>query len=203
MVFDLDGVLVDSEGLAWDAWRSVLAPFDIAVTAEDIATVTGRTLADGYTHFAARGLPPEPEFTRELEEATVMLFEAYLEAFDDAFDVAEALHRRGIPMAVASSSNRRRLEVSLRAAGMEPWFAVTAAGDEVRSGKPAPDVYLLAAERLGVEPAACVAVEDTQIGVTAARAAGMFVIAVQRTTEALDADVVVPRLTPAVVLQER
>ncbi len=202
MIFDLDGVLVDSEALAWDAWRSVLAPYDVEVTPEDIAAVTGRTLSDGYAHFAPRGLPPLEEVARALGDTTVDLFEAYLEAFDDAFDTADALRERQVLMAVASSSNRRRLDVSLRAAGMGSWFDVTVAGDEVHRGKPAPDVYLLAAERLGVDPTSCVAVEDTQVGIEAARAAGMLVVAVQRGDTVLEADVVVPRLTPAAVLHE-
>lgn len=202
MVFDLDGVLVDSEGLAWDAWRTVLAPWGIEVTADDIAAVTGRSFGDGYTHFADRGLPSEQEIARHLNETTGRLFEAYLEAFDDAFDTVEALHLRGVPMAVASSSSRRRLDISLRAAGLEGWLPITAAGDEVDHGKPAPDVYLLAAERLGEDPSSCVAVEDTQIGVASARAAGMFVVAVQRGDVTLQADVVIPRLTPAAVLHE-
>lgn len=128
--------------------------------------------------------------------------ESSLLPFEDAFDAVEVLHDRGVALAVATSSSRARLDLSLVTAGLADWFSTTAAGDEVEQGKPAPDVYLLAAERLGVDPATCVAVDDTQIGIDAAKAAGMFVVAVQRTTTRLEADVVVPRLIPAAVLQE-
>ena len=85
---------------------------------------------------------------------------------------------------------------------MADWFRATAAGDEVQRGKPAPDVYLLAAERLAVDPTTCIAVDDTQVGIDAARAAGMFVVGVQRGETTLIADAVAPRLIPAAVLRE-
>lgn len=194
--------MIDSEALAWDAWRAVLAPFDIEVTEHDIAMVTGRAFADGYAHFAPRGLPPAETVEAQLTRATVDLFENHLDAFDDAYDTVEAAHERGVRIGVASSSSRQRLDASLRAAGLEGLLTVSAAGDEVTRGKPAPDVYLLAAHRMSVAPGDCVAVEDTQVGIDAARSAGMLVVAVRRGGEDLTADVVVPRLTPASVLHE-
>lgn len=202
MVFDLDGVLVDSENLAWDAWRAVLAPFGIEVTAQDVAAITGRTFDDGYAHFAPRGLPDRGHVGTLLDDEFERRAGRSLLPFEDAFDTVEVLHDRGIPLGVATSSSRARLDTSLDAAGLAVRFGATAAGDEVEHGKPAPDVYLLAAERLGVDPTTCVAVEDTQIGIEAANAAGMFVVAVQRTETRLEADVVVPRLIPAALMQE-
>ena len=202
MVFDLDGVLVDSEGLAWEAWRAVLAPFGVEVTADVIEALTGRTFADAYAHFATRGLPDRARFAVLLETEMARRFESSLEAYEDAFDAVEVLHDRGVDLAVATSSPRARLDSSLRTAGLADWFGATAAGDEVVHGKPAPDVYLLAAERLGVDPKTCAAVEDTQVGIDAAKAAGMFVVGVQRGETALVADAVVPRIIPAAVLHE-
>ena len=199
VIFDLDGVLVDSEGLAWVAWRAVLSRFDIEVTEEDIATLAGRTFDDDYARFAPRGLPPKSE-VRELVDTEIRVVFSELEAFDDAFDAVEALHMRNVPMAVASSSPAWRVDASLTAVGLAPWLPITAGGDEVELGKPNPEVYLLAAERLGVDPATCIAVEDTPVGIAAAQAAGMTVVGVQRTDVRLTADVVVPRITPAVLL---
>lgn len=202
MVFDLDGVLVDSESLAFDAWRAVLKPYGIEVTAEDVAAITGRTFVDSYAHFEPQGLPDPAQVGALLDAQIEHRLQRSLLPFEDAFDAVEVLHDRGVPLAIATSSSRARLDVSIDTAGLAGLFGATAAGDEVELGKPAPDVYLLAAARLGVDPATCVAVEDTQIGVEAAQAAGMYVVAVQRTHARLEADVVVPRLIPAAVLQE-
>jgi HAD superfamily hydrolase (TIGR01509 family) len=82
------------------------------------------------------------------------------------------------PLAIASSSNPELIEVVLRAAGLREFFPVTVSSQEVARGKPAPDVYLEAADRLAVEPARCAAVEDSHNGIRAAKAAGMRVVAV-------------------------
>ncbi|MDH3259531.1 MAG: HAD family phosphatase [Acidimicrobiia bacterium] len=202
IVFDCDGVLVDSEKLAWSAWRRVLAQYDIALTTEDIALLTGRTDRDAHVHFSDRGeLPDQATFWNELSEVTFRLFDQHLLAFEDATDTLDALHRRGATMAVASSSPRERLDRSLTATGLSRYFEFTVGGDEVSHGKPAPDLFLAAAAGLAVEPETCYAVEDAPAGIEAARAAGMTVVAVERGHYSFEdlraADVVVPRLTPA------
>ncbi len=104
-------------------------------------------------------------------------------------------------MAVASSSPRQRLDRALAATGLRKYFEFTVAGDEVGKGKPAPDLFLAAAAGLEAEPETCFAVEDSPVGIEAARAAGMTVVAVERgqySSEDLRwADLVVPRMTPA------
>jgi HAD superfamily hydrolase (TIGR01509 family) len=202
IVFDCDGVLVDSEQLAWSAWRQILVRYGITLTAEDIALLTGRTDRDAHDHFSLRAeLPDHASFWDELSEVTFRLFDQHLLAFEDAADTLEALRTRGATMAVASSSPRERLDRSLVATGLETFFEFIVAGDEVALGKPAPDLFLAAAAGLSVEPEICLAVEDAPAGIAAARAAGMTVIAVQREQYGLDelrtADLVVPRLTPA------
>jgi HAD superfamily hydrolase (TIGR01509 family) len=82
------------------------------------------------------------------------------------------------PLGLASSSNRELIELALEISGLAPCFSVTVSSGEVARGKPAPDVYLEAARRLGVEPSSCAAVEDSHAGIRSARAAGMRVIAV-------------------------
>jgi HAD superfamily hydrolase (TIGR01509 family) len=202
IVFDCDGVLVNSEELAWSAWRRVLARYDITLTAEDIALLTGRTDRDAHVHFAGRGeLPDHARFWAELSEITFQLFDHHLLAFEDAADTLDALQSRGATMAVASSSPRERLDRSLAATGLQKYFEFTVGGDEIPRGKPAPDLFLAAATGLAVEPETCFAVEDAPSGIEAARAAGMTVVAVERGQYRLEdlraADLVVPRLTPA------
>lgn len=202
IVFDCDGVLVDSEQLAWSAWREVLATHGITLTDEDVALLTGRTDKDAHAHFAGRGeLPDHASFWEELSDVTFRLFDRHLLAFEDAADTLDALQLRGAVMAVASSSPRERLDRSLVATGLRSYFQFIVGGDEVANGKPAPDLFVAAAAGLEVEPEACLAVEDSPAGIFAARAAGMTVIAVERgqysTDDLRTADLVVPRLTPA------
>ena len=202
IVFDCDGVLVDSEQLAWSAWRQILVRYGIALTEEDIALLTGRTDRDARDHFSNRAdLPDHDRFWDELSDVTFRLFDQHLLAFEDAADTLDALQIRGATMAVASSSPRERLDRSLAATGLEAYFEFVVAGDEVAAGKPAPDLFLAAAAGLSVEPETCFAVEDAPAGIAAAHAAGMTVIAVQRGQFGLEdlsaADLVVPRLTPA------
>lgn len=205
VVFDCDGVLVDSEELAWSAWREALAPYGVEITGEEVAALTGRTEEDAFAHFAAKGeVPAYEEFWPKLAARVHDLFGKYLEAFEDAADTLEVIHDRGGRMAVASSSPRARLELALRTTGLARFFEVVVAGDDVPRGKPHPDLFLAAAEGLEVAAESCVAVEDTPAGVAAARAAGMTVVAVLRgrypAEELEEADMVVPRLTPAVLL---
>jgi HAD superfamily hydrolase (TIGR01509 family) len=103
-----------------------------------------------------------------------------LVSFGDAVTTARQLRAEGVALALATSSQRERLERTLVAADLDGLFSVTVAGDEVAHGKPAPDGYLSAARLLGVDPADCVAVEDSQAGIDAAKDAGMLVLAVLR-----------------------
>lgn len=202
IVFDCDGVLVDSEELAWSAWGQVLGEYGVALTDEDVTLLTGHTDRDAHAYFAARAdLPDHATFWEELSEVTFRLFDRHLQAFEDAVDTLEALAIRGARMAVASSSPRQRLDRSLLSTGLADFFEFVVGGDEVEHGKPAPDLFRAAAAGLGVEPESCLAVEDSPAGIASARAAGMTVLAVERGRYSIDdlrnADLVVPRLTPA------
>lgn len=207
IVFDCDGVLVDSEDLSWRGWREVLARHGIDLTEADVTALTGRTLDDCLAHFEDRGpLPERDVLVPELAEVMHELLDRHLQAFEDAVDTLDAVAGRR-RLAVASSSYRDRLDLSLRTTGLAGRFEVSVAGDEVEHGKPAPDLFLRAAARLGLAPADCLAVEDTPPGVASAVAAGMAVVAVDRGWFGVDAlvaagaDAVVPRLTPAAVLR--
>jgi HAD superfamily hydrolase (TIGR01509 family) len=181
VIFDCDGTLVDSEPLARTAWERAMAPYGYAVTDADAEACVGLPFPRVHAYFAERAALPDvdamwTEFSGEL----FTLIDSELVLFDDAVEAARALRARGVPVAVASSSPRERLERTLGRAGLLDAFDIVVAGDEVSRGKPAPDMFLLAAERLGVEPGACVVVEDSPPGVQAGRAAGMFTLAVCR-----------------------
>jgi len=184
VVFDCDGVLVDSEPHSAVAWVAALERYGHRATAADVAACTGLGYAATYAHLAAVDpevrLPSPEELAPEVQEALAVSFARGLRVFPDAAACVGALAFAAVPLAVASSSRRDRLDLTLAHSGLARYFQVTVAGDEVAHGKPAPDVYLVAAERLGMRPADCLAVEDSGHGAASATAAGMRVIGVAR-----------------------
>ncbi|MGL6280446.1 MAG: HAD family hydrolase [Gaiella sp.] len=179
VVFDLDGVIVDTEHV-WDEVREQLTrDWGGRYTAEAQHAMMGMSSTEWsrYMHDQL-GLRQTPEEIND--EVVRRLLERYardLPVIPGAVPAVRALQNAGVPLAVASSSNRPLIDAVLRAAKIEHCFAATVSSEEVARGKPAPDVYLEAAHRLGVEPTACVAVEDSANGIRAAHAAGMRVIA--------------------------
>ncbi|GBE25435.1 fructose-1-phosphate phosphatase YqaB [bacterium BMS3Bbin02] len=174
-------MLVDSEPLAEEAWAHVLARCGGEVTADDISAVAGTSNVDTYKYFArGHDLPSFGETTAAVDEYLLSALADRLEPFADAVDTVRALAAEGVPLAVASSSNRAELDLKLAKFDLARYFGFVIAGDEVADAKPAPDIYLAAAEGLGVEPRSCVAVEDSVNGAIAAQAAGMRVVLVDR-----------------------
>ena len=179
VVFDCDGTLVDSEPLSGETWRRVTRPYGYEITDADLAVVVGFPYVRTHAFFASRvALPAPDELLPELNRVLFALIDERLEVFADAVEAVAELRARGVRIAVASSSVRERLDRTLAHAGLS--FEVTIAGDEVEHGKPAPDMFLLAAEKLALPPAACVVVEDSPPGVAAGIAAGMPTLGVRR-----------------------
>ena len=181
VVFDCDGVLTDSEELFDDAWRAALAGFGRELTAEDAEWSKGRTDFDLFARLGELGpLPTWEEFNAALDGQLDRIFAERLRAFPDAAETVPALAFEGIPLAVASSSRRSRLDLMLDIVGLRRYFEFTVAGDEVANGKPDPEIYLAGASGIGMAPADCLAIEDASAGAAAAQAAGMRVIVVDR-----------------------
>jgi HAD superfamily hydrolase (TIGR01509 family) len=205
VIFDCDGTLVDSEPLAERAWALALARHGYELAPEDLAEAQGLPFPVVHAHMAKRTRLPELEvFWSEYAAELLPLLDTELEPFADAVATVRELHERGVPLAVASSSRRERLDRTLARANLETLFAVSVAGDEIARGKPAPDMFLEAAKRLGTKPAQCVVIEDSAPGVQAGLAAGMVTVGILRDgvgPEALaGAHRVVRKLTPAAVL---
>jgi HAD superfamily hydrolase (TIGR01509 family) len=181
VIFDCDGTLVDSEPLARTAWERALAPHGYAMTDADAEATVGLPFPRTHAYYLERvELPDVDVMWSEFSGELFTLIDSELVVFEDAVEAARDLRGRGIPVAVASSSRRERLDRTLARAGLAGAFDATVAGDEVAHGKPAPDMFLAAAAGLGVAPSNCVAIEDSPPGVAAAQAAGMVTIAVVR-----------------------
>jgi HAD superfamily hydrolase (TIGR01509 family) len=178
-VFDLDGVIVDSEQV-WD----------------DVREEYVRESGGAYSDRSARDMMgmSSPEWSRYMaeelcvpgtpDEINLAIVERMLARYGDAPPLlpgaVDAVRRIGawVPLAIASSSNRELIDVVVAAAGLAGDFAATVSSEEVPRGKPSPDVYLEAARRLGVDAGRCGAVEDSHNGIRSAKAAGMHVVAV-------------------------
>ncbi len=206
VIFDCDGTLVDSEPLARLAWERGLERYGYALTDADAEASIGLPYPRVHAYFADRApLPGADAFWVEFSGDLFALIDSSLVLFEDAVGAVRALRERGVPVAVASSSPHERLHRTLGRAGLLDAFDVVVSGDEVEHGKPAPDMFLLAAARLGVEASACVVIEDSPPGVQAGLAAGMFTLAVCRVpgTEAslAAADRVVDTVSADVILE--
>ena len=179
VVFDLDGVLLDSEQLWNEAKREVVAEHGGQWRDDAPRAMMGMSSHEwaAYMHDEL-GVPLGVE---EIDAEVVARMEAFyrsrLPLLPGAVEAVRALSGRW-PLGLASSANREIIDLALSLAGVEDAFAVTVSSEEVARGKPAPDVYLEACRRLEVSPEASVAVEDSSNGLRSASAAGMSVIAV-------------------------
>jgi HAD superfamily hydrolase (TIGR01509 family) len=179
VVFDLDGVLVDSEHV-WDEIREQLARERGGrwhAGAQRAMMGMSSPEWSRYMHDEI-GLAEAPE---EINAEVVRRLEGrYREALPLLEGAAEAVERLASrwPLGVASSSNRAIIDLVLELSGLAPLFRATVSSEEVAAGKPAPDVYLEAARRLGVPPGRCAAIEDSHNGIRSAKGAGMRVVAI-------------------------
>jgi HAD superfamily hydrolase (TIGR01509 family) len=179
VVFDLDGVILDSEEL-WDEVREDLARERGGRWHEAAqADMMGMSSREWSVYMHERiGLPEPPEeINAEVVRRMLERYRRELPLIPGAVEAVERLAARW-PLGLASSSNRELIDAALEAAGLAGYFLVTVSSEEVERGKPAPDVYLEAARRLGVAPQRCAAIEDSQNGIRSAKAAGMRVIAI-------------------------
>ncbi|WP_245745898.1 HAD family hydrolase [Nocardia altamirensis] len=182
VLWDMDGTLLDSEKL-WDiAMRELAARHDRVLTAEIRHTFIGASGPDSLRMlFAGIGVEPTPEALRAaaefIEYRVTELMAGSIPWRPGAKDALGLVQAAGLKSALVTNTKRSLAEFGLDTLGRD-FFDVSVCGDEVAQGKPAPDVYLRAAELLGVDPRACVAVEDSPTGTRAAHAAGCAVIVI-------------------------
>jgi len=179
VVFDLDGVIIDSEEVWEEVRRGYVAEHGREFLPDTQSRMMGMSTPEWSRHLAEDvgvGLPPE----RVADEVLARMAARYSERLPVLPGAVEAVRRIAAryPVGLASSSARVLIDRVLAESGLAEVFRVVLSTEEVPRGKPAPDVYLTAASRLGVDPAGCAAVEDSSNGLRAAAAAGMKVVAV-------------------------
>jgi HAD superfamily hydrolase (TIGR01509 family) len=180
LIFDMDGLLVDSEGLAAEAMDRLLTEYRLERNPEVHGKLLGRRLVEALA-IVREGYAMDVEVEILIARYSDLRTEALrgsVKAMPGAAEIIARARLAGLPVALATSGMRIHADISLEETGLAGSFDSETTGDEVTRGKPAPDLFLMSAERLGIEPADAVVLEDSPLGVEAAKAAGMRVIAV-------------------------
>lgn len=198
VVFDLDGLLLDTEVLWQRSEARLFERHGAEFTFEDKLTVMGTSAAFTGEFFARRlgyGTEQATALIREVSELMLEELRTQVDARPGAVELVERLRGR-VPLGLASNSPRFLVEAALLSAGFSDAFDAVVSADDVAHHKPAPDLYLLVCERLGVDPADTLALEDTTSGIAAAKAAGLTCIAVPQfaETDVSEADRVIDSL---------
>lgn len=181
VIFDLDGLLVDSEPLYMRAWQSAASELGFELTDDDYHSLLGLP-ETGYESAVLEQFGddfPLAAFRDRWKQLwSELILAGELRAKVGARRLLEALGAARIPVALATSSTRDRTTVALRSANLDSYLRHIFVAEDVENGKPAPDLFLLAASRLGVPPSRCLVLEDSAPGAEAGLSAGMSVILV-------------------------
>ncbi|MGW5004579.1 HAD family hydrolase [Streptomyces parvulus] len=190
VIFDLDGTLVDSEPNYYEAGRRTLAEYGVpdfswADHEAYVGISTRETVADWKRRYALEA--PVEELLAVKNRHYLELARTSVRAYPEMRALVERLADEGVPLAVASGSSREAIAAILARTGLDARLRTVVSADEVARGKPAPDVFLEAARRIGADPADCVVLEDAAPGAAAAHAAGMRCVAVPYVAAQADA----------------
>ena len=199
VIFDMDGVLIETVQLNWQAHNEILAQYGVHVNTDQLADFVGRALGDQVAEINRRfGLEID---TAEFEAAIMPIEDrlmAQIKPKPGVVELIKALNKQAVPIAVGTSTPRDTALKRLQTAGLLPYFDVIVTRNEVERHKPDPSVYLFAAKALCVEPKVCVVIEDAPSGLAAAHNAAMKCCAVEvpyvPPRDMRAADLVVPTL---------
>jgi len=179
VIFDMDGVIVDTEPIYFEVDKDILARYGIKITKEDYLQYVGKTGSEFYGDMM-RKHNKNTDYNeirsgryKQIEEA----FAKGLQPANGLLPLLEVIKKKGIKIGVASSSTVERINFVLDLLGISDFFNAIMSGADVKNHKPEPDVYEAIAEKLGFATNDCVAIEDSQSGVLSAKAAGMKCIA--------------------------
>jgi beta-phosphoglucomutase len=179
VIFDLDGVLVDTYEAHYQSWKKLAAEESLRFSRDQFDDLFGRTSREIILEELDEEADEDrvAELDRRKEELYRELIRAEIPAMPGAVELIRALSQADFGIAVGTSGPPENVDICLEALGCADQIDVTVNGTEVTKGKPNPEVFLVAAERLGLEPSRCAVIEDAASGVVAARAAGMASLA--------------------------
>jgi beta-phosphoglucomutase len=176
VIWDMDGTIVDTASKHFDAWKTVFSSRGIAFSHSDFKKTFGLRNDDIIREILGSGVNTD-EINSISREKTELFREAVhregVKPMPGAVALISGLHSLNVRMAVASSAPTRNIETFIKMLGLEPYFDAIVSGEEVTNGKPAPDIFLLAAKKLDVKPVCCLVIEDAVGGIAAAATAGM------------------------------
>jgi beta-phosphoglucomutase family hydrolase len=197
VLWDMDGTLVDSAEYHWQAWRDTMAREGFPITHEQFLATFGQRNDSILRQWL--GEKAAPELIQRIGDAKEALYRQHvrkqgIKPLPGVADWLQQLHQQGWLQAIASAAPRANIETILEVLSASDIFQAIVSAEDVHKGKPDPEVFLVAARKLGVPPEYCVVVEDAPHGIDAARAAGMRSIGVSRNDKHLPADIVVQSL---------
>jgi beta-phosphoglucomutase family hydrolase len=180
LIFDMDGVLVDSEPLHLRAYQTVLSDYGIKYTEADNQEFLGRKDHDCASALVQRFQLPvsAAQILSRKEEVLAELFKQTKEARPGVKKILAQASELGLRLAVASMATSRAINIVVENLGIQQYFQSLTSGEEIKNGKPAPDIFLLAAKRLSASVVNCLVIEDTINGIRAAKSAGMQCVAI-------------------------
>ena len=179
VIFDIDGVLVDSYVPHFESWRMAGREWGFEMTESQFVFTFGRTSRDIIAHFWPHlaGSPDEiATIDRRKESAYRAIIREQFPAMPGAIELIDELAEAGFVLAVGSSAPTENVALTIEKLARADKFAGVVSGSDVTHGKPDPQIYLLASSRIGVPPSRCLVIEDAPVGITAAKAAGMACI---------------------------
>lgn len=181
VIFDLDGVLADTELFSGQASGKALKVHGIELTDEEGKRAFGRRDIDSYSgYIESRGLDLNPkDLVKEKDRIYSELIKGKLKPIPGVAKLLKFLKKRGIPFAVASSGTPEKIRATLSELGFAGFFDIIVSAEDITKGKPDPEIFLKAAEKIGVNPGSCLVVEDAQAGIEAAKSAGMKCLALK------------------------
>jgi HAD superfamily hydrolase (TIGR01509 family) len=179
LIFDMDGLMIDTEGLYWSAARAIAADYHKTVSDDTLRKMMGRAPIDSMRVFAQDlQLPDSPQALLDRRSAMMLeLFKKPITPMPGLLDLLRAFHGR-LKLAVATSAPRAFTDLILPSMGLQKFFDAVQTSDGVTHGKPHPEIYLKAIARLGAHPQESIVLEDSAAGARAGKAAGAYTIAV-------------------------
>jgi beta-phosphoglucomutase family hydrolase len=204
VIWDMDGVLADTASHHFRAWHEIFARRGIKFTEADFKRGFGIRNDAIIKNILGKAITRDEIETIAKEKEAIFrrLIGKRIKPLPGAIELVRELHKRGIKMAIASSTVMANIHLIIGSLGIEKYFQAFITGHDVTEGKPSPQVFLLAAKRLGVEPRNCLVVEDAVAGVKAARSAGMHCLAISNThprEKLAEADLIVDSLEKVTV----